>query len=94
MMLFIHTSNEDEEEEPDEIDAEGASLDDDLLAELDPLDDEVEEPLTEGFGEVPEEEEKALDKVLEKANDDDGAEELEEDAEDVDFDTFDDVDEF
>ena len=93
-MLFIHTSNEDEEEEPDEIDAEGASLDDDLLAELDPLDDEVEEPLTEGFGEVPEEEEKALDKVLEKANDDDSAEELEEDAEDVDFDTFDDVDEF
>ena len=94
MMLFVHTSNEDEEEESDEIDAEGASLDDDLLAELDPLDDEVEEPLTEGFGEVPEEEEKALDKVLEKANDDDSAEELEEDAEDVDFDTFDDVDEF
>jgi len=94
MMLFVHTSNEDEEEEPDEIDGEGASLDDELLAELDPLDDEVEEPLTEGFGEVPEEEEKALDKVLEKADDDDSAEELEEDAEDVDFDTFDDVDEF
>ncbi len=89
MTFFVNIPDEEEE-----IDEEDASLDDDLLAELDPLDDEVEvDDLTEGFGEVPEEEEKAIEKASEKTDDDDdGDESLEEDAEDVDFDTFDDID--
>ena len=88
MTFFAHT---DEEEEVDE---ESASLDDELLAELTPVQDGEEEidPLTEGFGEVPEEEEKAIEKASEKTDDDDEDAGLEEDAEDVDFDTFDDVD--
>jgi len=80
-------------DEEEEVGEESASLDDDLLAELDPLDDVVAEELTEGFGEVPEEEEKAIEKAAEKPDDDDsGDEALEEDAEDVDYDTFDDID--
>jgi hypothetical protein len=90
MTFFAHIPDEEEE-----IDEEEGAIDDDLLAELDPLEDEVEDPLTGGFGEVPEEEEKAIEKASEKSDDDeDGDEPLEEDAEDVDFDTFDDVDEF
>lgn len=83
-------------DEEEEIDEEDASLDDDLLAELDPLDEENEEdPLSEGFGEVPEEEEKAIEKAaVEEEDTDDDDEDLEDDAEDVDYDTFDDVDEF
>lgn len=91
MTFFANIPDEEEE-----IEEEEASLDDELLAELDPLDDAVveEEPLTEGFGEVPEEEEKAIEKAIDKAEDEDedGDEALEEDAEDVDFDTFDDID--
>ena len=96
MTFFVQTPDEEEEAEESEGEVAEVSLDDDLLAELDPLDDAVgvEDALTEGFGEVPEEEEKALDKVIEKGdNDDDSDENLEEDAEDVDFDRFDDVDE-
>ena len=85
-------------EDEEEIDEEDASLDDDLLAELDPIEeDEEEDPLTSGFGEVPEEEEKAIEEaseVKEDESEDDTDEDLEEDAEDVDYDTFDDVDEF
>jgi hypothetical protein len=90
MTFFVNVPEEEEE-----IDEEDASLDDDLLAELDPLEDEDEEdPLTEGFGEIPEEEEKAIEKAAEEDTEEDTEESLEEDAEDVDFDTFDDVDEF
>jgi hypothetical protein len=92
-MTFL-VQSPDEEEEMDE-EAE-PSLDDDLLAELDPLEDElVDDPLSEGFGEVTEDEEKAIETaVLEPTeSEEEGDESLEEDAEDVDFDTFDDVDE-
>lgn len=91
MTFFVHIRDDEEEE----IDEEGASIDDDLLAELeDSTDETAGDDHVEGFGAVPEEEERALDKVLEKGDDDDSEEDLEEDAEDVDFDTFDDVDEF
>lgn len=87
---IVNTPNEEEEE----TDGEDASLDDDLLAELNPLEEEeVVDPLTEGFGEVPEEEEKAIVKASEKSDDDDEPDDkLEDDAEDVDYDTFDDID--
>lgn len=91
-MTFIVNMPDEEEEIEDE---EEASLDDDLLAELTPLEDVEEEidPLAEGFGAVPEEEEKAIEKAAEKSDDEEDDEEnLEEDAEDVDYDTFDDVD--
>ena len=69
MTFFVQTPDEEEEE----VEEEGASLDDDLLAELTPVEDEEEDidPLTEGFGEVPEEEEKAIEKASEKTDDDD-----------------------
>lgn len=94
MILFVNTGDEEEEVEEGEMGEEDASLDDDLLAELTPLEDDEElDPLAEGFGEVPEEEEKAIEKASEKMDEDeDGDESLEEDAEDVDFDTFDDID--
>jgi hypothetical protein len=84
-------------EDEEEMDEEDASLDDDLLAELDPIEEEeVDDPLATGFGEVPEEEEKAIEEAaaVKEESEEDSAEDLEEDAEDVDYDTFDDVDEF
>lgn len=89
MIFFAHTIREEEEVEGEE----DASLDDSLLSELDSLDDD-EDDLTEGFGEIPEDEEKAIEKAGdERTEDDDDEEDLEEDAEDVDYDTYDDVDE-
>lgn len=87
MIFFQHN---DGEEEVEEVDDEESALADDLLDEVGDdavgVDDELE-----GFGllsddAVAEEEE-------EKEEDDEEEASLDEDAEDVDFDTFDDVDE-
>jgi hypothetical protein len=86
-MIFFR---QDEEEEMDPEDEE-ASLADDLLDEVgdEPVAD-VEEEI-EGFGLL----EKDVEEEDDEEDDEDEEEEasLDEDAEDVDFDTFDDVDE-
>jgi hypothetical protein len=90
-MMFGFRSDDEEEELGDE---EDATLDDDILDEL--ADDEVadaDDPLAEGFGEMPAEEEEAIEKASEEREGEDDGEVLEDDAEDVDYDTFDDVDE-
>ncbi|MBY0309723.1 hypothetical protein K2Q16_01070 [Patescibacteria group bacterium] len=82
----------DDELAPDEeMDDEEATLADDLLDEVGVDEEEVPEDI-EGFGHITEE---AVAEE-EEETDEEKAEEgvpLEEDAEDVDFDTFDDVDE-
>lgn len=82
-MFFVYRSDDDEELADDE----EATLADEVLDELGDEDDEID-PLTEGFGELPEDSD-------DDEEEDDESEEtsLEEDAEDVDFDTFDDIDE-
>lgn len=90
MMNISVNHNDDEVEEPAELDDEEATLADDLLDEV--AGDEAEEDdAIEGFGILPIKEED--DDEEEKPEDEDGDAELEEDAEDVEFDTFDDVDE-
>jgi hypothetical protein len=86
-MIFLKRDDEEEVENPED---EEATLADDLLDEVgdDPV--EADEEI-EGFGliaetEVAEEEEEEKEDEEEEAS-------LDEDAEDVDFDTFDDVDE-
>jgi rRNA-processing protein EBP2 len=80
------------EDELEDIDDEDASLGDDVLDEVaDEVDDVADEP--EGFGHI---DEKDVAEVPEKEDDEEEDEDealLEEDAEDVDFDLFDDVDE-
>lgn len=87
-MIFFKHDDDEELENPDD---EEASLAEDLLDEVGEDVAEVEDDM-EGFGLLTEEEEKE-DK--EEKEDDDEEEEasLDEDAEDVDFDTFDDIDE-
>jgi hypothetical protein len=85
-MIFFKQDDEEEEENPDDTEA---TLADDLLDEVgEDATPEAEE--MEGFGLLTEEE-----VPEEKAEKDDEEEEssLDEDAEDVDFDTFDDIDE-
>lgn len=85
-------NNDEEVEEPDELNDEDATLADDLLDEVGA--DEVEEDDSlEGFGILPEKEEDDDDeeKDEDELGEDDAS--LEEDAEDVEFDTFDDIDE-
>ena len=82
--------NDDVVEEVDEMSDEEATLADDLLDEVVGAEVEEEEEL-EGFGILPVKEEE--DEQEEKDEDEDGDEALEDDAEDVEFDTFDDVDE-
>ena len=78
------TDNTDEvEDEELGLGDDEATLDDDLLDEVSGDDVVADDDLMEGFGILPEEEEK----------DEEEEESLEEDAEDVDFDRFDDVDE-
>jgi hypothetical protein len=87
-MIFVGISHNDDEETEEE-DGE-VGLDDAILDEI--AEDEVEEPIeTEGFGLIDEKEVAEVEE--EKKEDDDAETSLEEDAEDVDFDTFDDVDE-
>lgn len=84
MILFEPVNSEEEKEEEDDSEA---SIDDGVLAELSDG-DTADDAEPEGFGHIdenPVEEEK-------KSNVEETAE-LEEDAEDVDFDSFDDVDE-
>lgn len=86
---FVNHNDEDTEE-PEELNDDEATLADDLLDEVAGAEVEEEDEL-EGFGILPVKEEE--DDVPEKDEDEDGDEALEEDAEDVEFDTFDDVDE-
>lgn len=82
----------DEAELEEDAEDEDASLDDSLLDEIEGVEDEEEaDDFTEGFGELPVEVE-AEPKEAE-LEEDDAEPETEEDAEDVDYDTFDDVDE-
>lgn len=85
MIFFKH----DEEEEMENPDDEEATLAEDLLDEVG--DDEVADDL-EGFGLITED---LKDDEEEEDDEEDDEEEasLDEDAEDVDFDTFDDIDE-
>jgi hypothetical protein len=92
MLHTFVTDTDDELEEPDDLNDEDATLADDLLDEVGGDDAETDDDTMEGFGILPEVEEK--DDEEEKDEEDlDGDAELEEDAEDVDFDRFDDVDE-
>lgn len=83
-------NNNDEIEEPAELEDEEATLADDLLDEVVGEDAEDDDAI-EGFGILPIKEED--DDEEEKSEDEEGDAELEDDAEDVEFDTFDDVDE-
>jgi len=90
MMNNSVSHNIDEVEEPAEVEDEDATLADDLLDEV--AGEEVEEEeVIEGFGILPIKEED--DGEEEKPEDEEGDAELEDDVEDVEFDTFDDVDE-
>lgn len=87
-MIFFKHIDDDELENPDD---EEATLAEDLLDEVGEEVAEVEDDM-EGFGLLTEEE--AKDDKEEKEDEDEEEEaSLDEDAEDVDFDTFDDVDE-
>lgn len=85
-MIFVHTSI-NEEEEVEEEDAE-AGIDDSMLDEISEVVAPVEEP--EGFGLLKEDE--VAEEEEEKEKDDEESTSLEEDAEDVDYDSFDDED--
>ncbi len=83
---------DDENELEGEIDDEEATLADDLLDEVGADEEETGEEDMEGFGHIVEEEAKEPEEEADSEKTDEDAP-LEEDAEDVDFDTFDDVDE-
>ncbi len=83
--------NDDEVEEPEELSDDDATLADDLLDEVAGVEGEDEDDTLEGFGILPIKEED--DDEEEKEEDEDGDAELEDDAEDVEFDAFDDIDE-
>lgn len=89
---MIYINGDDEINEEEELDEDAVSLDDDLLAEVADEDDVLEDEV-EGFGLIDEaaEVEKAEEEEEEDAE---GDASLEDDAEDVDYDSFDDVDEF
>lgn len=80
-------NDEHEDAEMEEQNDEDAGLADDLLDEIDGGDDDDS---LEGFGLVPESENDKEEEEKEEKDDDDL---FEDDAEDVDFDRFDDVDE-
>ncbi|MFM2423849.1 MAG: hypothetical protein RLZZ70_236 [Candidatus Parcubacteria bacterium] len=89
---MLNANHDEEIEEEAELgDDEEATLADDLLDEVGADDVETDDDLMEGFGILPAAEEEEDDK--EEEDDLDTEEVLEEDAEDVDFDRFDDVDE-
>ncbi len=83
---------DDEAELEGEMDDEEATLADDLLDEVGADDEEAGAEDIEGFGHIVEEEVKEPEEEVEGEKAEEDAP-LEEDAEDVDFDTFDDVDE-
>ncbi len=92
-------SNQNMSDDPNEIDGgeaeevndEEATLADDLLDEVSA--DDTSDDLLEGFGVLPDAAVEEEEEVEEKDELEDDAQSLEEDAEDVDFDLFDDVDE-
>jgi hypothetical protein len=89
---MLNANNGDEIEDEAELgDDDEATLADDLLDEVGADDVETDDDLMEGFGILPTAEEEEDDK--EEDEELEGDEVLEEDAEDVDFDRFDDVDE-
>ena len=89
-MISNFAKNNNDTEDPEELNDEDATLADDLLDEV--AAEEVEEDdVLEGFGILTEKE--VSEEEPEKDEDDDGDAELEDDAEDVEFDTFDDIDE-
>lgn len=90
MMNISVNPNDEELDEPAELDDDEATLADDLLDEVAGEDSE-DDDVIEGFGILPIKEED--DDEEEKPEDEEGDAELEDDAEDVEFDTFDDVDE-
>lgn len=92
MTLFTDTNNDELSADAEEMGADaGPSLDDSILDEI--ADDDSAEA-DEGFGHLPETDtdDEEEDEKEEEDDDDDLLEE-EEDAEDVDYDTFDDIDE-
>lgn len=92
-MVFLR--RDDEEEELENPDDEDATLGDDVLDEVEEDTVDVADDM-EGFGHIDEtEKDKKEDDEEEKDDEDkdDHDAPLEDDAEDVDFDTFDDVDE-
>lgn len=96
MLFFTDTTNEDElsEEDEEEVDDSDASLDDEVLAEIGSGEEAVETDEAEGFGIIEKtEEEDKEEAVVEEEEEEEDNEELEDDAEDVDYDRFDDVDE-
>lgn len=92
-MTYIR--DDEEEELVDEAEAvgddEATSLDDDLLSEVIEVDEVIGEEDMEGFGLLEEAEVAAV--VEEESEDTEADVSLEDDAEDVDYDSFDDVDE-
>lgn len=91
-MIFVHANKND-----DEVEEEGAevSIDESMLDEISDTSSDVDE--TEGFGHLKEADEKEEKEKKEKKEEEDDEEEeeegsLEEDAEDVDYDSFDDED--
>ncbi len=86
---MINSSGEEEQDESEDMEDEEAALADDLLDEVG--DDTDADASLEGFGILPETD---ADEDEEAEEDEHGeGDDLEEDAEDVDFDRFDDVDE-
>jgi hypothetical protein len=81
------------EDELEDMDDEDASLGDDVLDEVAGEEEEDDEDEPEGFGHI---DDKEVKEVSENEGDDEEEEDdaaLEDDAEDVDYDSFDDVDE-
>lgn len=90
-MVFLQ--RDDEEDELEAPEDEEAALADDILDEVEEgVVDVAEAEDIEGFGLITESGEEPEEEDKDK-EEEDGDESLEEDAEDVDFDTFDDVDE-
>lgn len=89
-MISNFAKNNDETEEPEELNDEDATLADDLLDEV-TTEETEEDDVIEGFGILTEKE--ASEEEPEKDEDEEGDAELEDDAEDVEFDAFDDIDE-
>ncbi len=92
-MIFLNNDGDEEinEEELENPDDEEGTLDDDLLDEVGEEAEEVGVDSVEGFGLIAEEDDEEEDD--EEDGDEEDEASLEDDAEDVDFDTFDDVDE-
>lgn len=89
-MIFIDDETTNEDEMPETDDETG--LADDLLDEVSE-DDEAVDGETVGFGLIADDEVAEVEETEAEEADDEADAALEEDAEDVDYDTFDDIDE-